>query len=123
MSSLSAGYGYQLIQNDKHSLLGEIGVGYRTQEVAATGQSEDGVIARGRLDYRWIITETTEFGNLFLVESGSDNTYYENRTSLSVAINSAFAVKLAYEYRKNSDPPFGSDDTDTQFTTNLVYNF
>lgn len=123
VTSLSAGYGRQLIDNGRHFLLGEIGVGYRAQEVALTGVSENGAIIRGRLDYHWIISDSTEFANLFLVEAGSDNTYLENTTSLAVAINKAFAVKLAYQYRYNTDPPLGSDDTDTQFTTNLVYNF
>lgn len=123
VTSLSAGYGRELVNNDKHFLLGEIGLGYRMQEVALTGVDEDGAIVRGRLDWRWTITETTEFGNLFLVEAGSDNTFIQNDTSLTVAINKTFAVKLAYQYRYNTDPPLGSDDTDTTFTTNLVFNF
>lgn len=123
VSSLSIGYGRELVNNDKHFLLGEVGAGYRMQEVAATGKSEDGAIFRGRLDWRWTITDTTEFGNQFLVEAGSDNTFFQNDTNLTVAINKAFAVKLSYQYRYNTDPPIGSDDTDTQFTTNLVYNF
>ena len=123
VTSISAGYGRTLVDNGRHYLLGEIGAGYRRQEVADTGETENGAIARGRLDYRWTVTETTEFGNLFLIEAGSDNTFMQNDTSLSVAINKAFAVKLAYQVRYNTDPPLGSDDTDTQFTTNLVYNF
>jgi putative salt-induced outer membrane protein len=123
VTAFSAGYGRQLIANEKHFLLGEIGAGYRLQKVALTGAKEDGAILRGRLDYRWTISETTQFGNLFLVEYGSDNTFFQNDTSLTVAINSAFGVKLGYQYRHNTDPPLGSDDTDQQITTNLVYNF
>ena len=123
VTSLAAGYGRELVNNGKHFLTGEIGAGYRMQEVALTGVKENGAIARGRLDYRWTITDTTEFGNLFLIEAGSDNTFMQNDTYLTVAISKAFAVKLAYQYRYNTDAPIGSDDTDTQFTTNLVYNF
>lgn len=123
VTSFSVGYGRELVNSDKHFLLGEIGAGYRMQEVALTGLSEDGAIARGRLDWRWTITDTTEFGNIFLVEAGSDNTFIQNDTSLTVAINKAFGLKLAYQYRHNTDPPLGSDDTDTTFTTNLVYSF
>jgi len=123
VTSLAAGYGYQLIKNEKHSLLGEVGVGYRTQEVADTGKSEDGVIFRGRLDYAWKVSDSTAFGNLTLIESGSDNTFIQNDTSLNVAINAKFGVRLAYQYRHNSGPPLGKEGTDTQFTTNLVYNF
>jgi putative salt-induced outer membrane protein len=124
VSSLTAGYGYTLIDSGIHYLLGEIGAGYRTQEVALTGASEDEAIARGRLDYRWAISDSTEFANLFLIEAGSDNTYLQNDTSISVAINARFAIKAAFQWRHNTELPVGAtDDTDTQFTTNLVYNF
>lgn len=123
VSSLTAGYGYNIVQSEKHDLLGEIGIGYRTQEVALTGEDENGMIIRGRLDWAWTITDTTTFGNNLLVEAGDDNTFWQNDTSLTVAMSDAFAIRLTYQYRYNTDPPFGSDDTDTQFTTNLVYNF
>ncbi|MDX1554857.1 MAG: DUF481 domain-containing protein [Xanthomonadales bacterium] len=122
--TLTGGYGYTIIDSGNHFLLGEIGVGYRSQEEALTGVDSDEAIARGRLDYRWAVSDSTEFANLFLVESGSDNTYLQNDTSLGVAINARFAVKVAFQWRHNTDlPPGAVDDTDTQFTTNLVYNF
>lgn len=124
VSTFTAGYGYTILDNGSHYLLGEIGAGYRTQEDAQTGESQNDAIARGRLDYRWAVSETTEFANLFLVEAGADNTFMQNDTSLSVAINARFAVKAAFQVRHNTDlPPGAVDDTDTQFTTNLVYNF
>ena len=124
VSTVSVGYGHTLIDNGAHYLLGEIGLGYRHQEEALTGATSNDAIVRGRIDYRWAVSETTEFANLFLVEAGSDNTFLQNDTSLSVAINSAFAVKAAFQVRHNTDlPPGVLDDTDTQFTTNLVYNF
>ena len=124
VSTVAAGYGYTILDNEKHFLLGEIGAGYRLQEEALTGIDRDEAIFRGRLDYAWHISDNTDFTNLFLVEAGSDNTYYENTTSLAVGINSKFAVKASFQWRHNSDlPPGAVDDTDTQFTTNLVYNF
>lgn len=124
VTTVSAGYGYEIIDDGTHFLLGEIGLGYRSQEEALTGEDSNDAILRGRLDYRWAISESTEFANLFLVESGSDNTYLQNDTSLGVAINAKFAVKVAFQWRHNTElPPGAVDDTDTQFTTNLVYNF
>lgn len=124
VSTISVGYGYTLLDTGVHYLLGEIGAGYRNQEEALTGETSSNAIARGRLDYRWKISDTTEFANLFLVEAGSDNTFLQNDTSLNVAINAHFAVKAAFQVRHNTDLPPGTvDDTDTQFTTNLVYNF
>lgn len=124
VTTLTAGYGYTILDNGRHYLLGEIGAGYRHQEDALTGESDNGAIARGRLNYRWAVSDNTEFGNLFLVEAGSDNTFLQNDTYLSVAINARFAVKTAFQVRHNTDLPAGAvDDTDTQFTTNLVYKF
>jgi len=124
VTTLAFGYGRELINTDHNYLLGEIGIGYRAQDEAVTGISEDGAILRGRLDYKWTISDNTEFANLFLVEAGSDNTYLQNDTSIAVAINSKFALKAAFQVRHNTDvPPGTTDDTDTQFTTNLVYNF
>ena len=53
----------------------------------------------------------------------SISTHKEYKKRLRANNNSAFAVKLAYLIRYNTDPPAFTDDTDTQFTTNLVYSF
>ncbi|MCC6595720.1 MAG: DUF481 domain-containing protein, partial [Rhodanobacteraceae bacterium] len=38
-------------------------------------------------------------------------------------INKAFALKLAYQVRHNTEAPAGVKKTDQLITTNLVYNF
>jgi len=116
------GYGHMLLDNATHKLVGEVGVGYRDAELL-TGETETGTIFRGVVDYAWTVTDTTEFTNRFLVESGSDNTFMQNVAGLAVAINSRFAMKFAYEYRHNSDVTPGVDNTDTITSANLVYNF
>ena len=123
VTAFAVGYGRQLVDTGRQSLLGEIGAGYRLQKVADTGETENGAILTGRLDYRFKITESTELADVFLVEYGSDNTFLQNDLGLTVAINKAFGVKIGYQYRHNTDPPPGSDSTDQQFVTNLVYNF
>jgi putative salt-induced outer membrane protein len=122
-TTAAVGYGRQLLDNDKHQLKVEAGAGYRTASLAPDGKSEDGIVARGLLDWAWQITPTTSLGERFLVESGSDNTFMQNDLGLSVAINSRFAVKLGYQVRNNSDAPPGVDKTDTLTSANLVYHF
>ena len=63
------------------------------------------------------------FTNKFLVESGSDNTFLENDTALSVSINDRLALKIGLNIRHNTDVTGLVDDTDTLTTANLVYNF
>jgi len=119
----SVGYGRKILDTEKQKLKLEAGVGYRTATVAATDDTENGVIFRGVADYEWQITDSTKLGERFLIESGSDNTYMQNDLGVTVAINSRFALGLAYQIRHNSDVPPDTDKTDTQTSVNLVYNF
>lgn len=119
---LTVGYGRQLLDNAKHQLVGEIGIGYRDAELQ-TGLTESGAIVRGLLDYSLAVTDNSEFTNRFLVESGSDNTFIKNLAGISVSMNDRFALKFGFEYRHNSDVAPGTDDTDTITSANLVYNF
>jgi len=121
--TLTFGYGRNLIDNSVSKLVGEIGIGYRDAELALTGVSESEAIIRGLVDYSRQITDNTVFTNRLLIESGSDNTFLQNVTDLSVAMNDKFAMKFGFEYRNNSDVPLGVDDTDTITSATLVYNF
>ena len=85
--------------------------------------SEGEVIGRGLLAYKHAFTDTTAFVDTLLVEAGSDNTFVQNDAGLSVAINKAFALKLSYQVRHNTDVTPGTKKTDQLMTTNLVYNF
>lgn len=122
-TTLTAGYGRQLLDNKIHELKMEGGIGYRTSELQVTGETENDVIARGVVDWAWHLTPTTDLTERFLVETGSDNTFVQNDLGLAVAINSRFAVKLALQVRHNSDVPEGVDETDTLTSANLVYKF
>ncbi len=120
--TLTAGYGRKFIDTAASQFTGEIGIGFRDAELR-TGHSESGAIVRGVLDYTRTVTDNSEFTNRFLVESGSDNTFLQNLAGFSVSMNDKFAVKLGFEWRHNTDVPFGVDDTDTITSANLVYNF
>lgn len=121
--SAALGYGYRLVDTEKHRVRVEAGPGFRVSEVRATSKHDDEVIARGFLDYRWDVSETTQFENKLLVEAGSDNTFAENATSLTVAINSRVSLKTALTMRHNSDVDPGKKKNDLLSTINLVYNF
>ncbi len=122
-TTLTFGYGRQLLDNKVHKLKIEGGVGYRTATLEETGEDENDAILRGVVNWTWKITPTTTLGERFLVESGSDNTYVQNDLGLNVAINSRFAVKLGFQVRHNTDVPEGVEETDTLTSANLVYNF
>jgi putative salt-induced outer membrane protein len=124
--SFSAGYGYQLMKSEKHSLKGEIGAGYRKLEERVSGDSTNEFIGRFLLDDSWQVFASTLWTNRLLVEAGSSNTFTQFNTGLAVAMNSRLAVKLGYEIRHNTDVPKDIEDsekTDTITSVNLVYNF
>lgn len=123
VTTVALGYGRELLSGPVHELKTELGIGYRMQEDAVTGEDEDGAIVRGRAEYVWHITENTDLLDTFLIEAGSDNTFIQNNLGVQVAINSSLALKVGYEIRHNTDVAPGRDDTDQVFTTNIVYNF
>ena len=122
-ATLSGGYGYRFIMNDTTKLEGQIGAGYREAEIRLTGEQQDGIIARGALDFEHKLTATTLIYDRFLVESGSDNTFVQNALGVEVKINDSFALGLDYAVRHNTDVLPGTDKTDQVLTANLVYGF
>jgi putative salt-induced outer membrane protein len=123
-ATLTAGYGRELMKSERHVLKSEIGAGYRSLEERVTGISSEEAIVRFLLDDAWAITDNTNWTNRLLIETGSDNTFSQFNTGLTVAMTDKFAIKVGYEIRNNSKvPPGDSEKTDTVLTTNLVYNF
>ena len=122
--SLTAGYGYPLMQSEKHELKGEIGAGYRKLTETFTDHSSSEAIARFLLDDWWQIFGSTKWTNRLLIETGSSNTFTQFNSALAISMTDRFAVKLGFEIRNNTDiPPGDSEHTDTITSANLVYNF
>lgn len=116
------GYGRRLINTEKHVLNATLGVGYRTSDLA-DGTTEDDVVGRGGLDYTWQLSETSEFGQGFVVEYGSSNTYAESISALRAKVFGNMALVLSYTVKHNTDPPIGSEGTDTFTAISLEYAF
>jgi putative salt-induced outer membrane protein len=69
------------------------------------------------------LSESTEFSNKLLVESGEYNTFAQNDLSLSVTMNSHLALKAGWQARHNSNAAEDLKKTDTLSTMNVVYRF
>ena len=122
-TTFSLGYGHSFIKNERTELSAEVGPGYRRAKLASTGNTESEVIARGVVDFKHSLTDTTDLVNNFLVEAGSDNTFMQNDFGVAVKISDAFALKAGLLARHNTDVAAGQKKTDTLTTVNLVYNF
>ncbi len=120
----TVGYGRQLMKSEKHSLKGEIGIGYRNLEERISGIASREAIVRLLLDDSWQVFKSTNWTNRLLVETGADNSFTQFNTGLAVSMTESFALKIGFEVRNNSKvPPGDSEKTDTVTTMNLVYNF
>lgn len=120
--SETVGYGRHLIATERHALDIEIGAGARQAELL-TGASEDDSIIRGALGYTWTISDSSEFKQGLVVESGSSNTRTESVSELRADIFGNVALVLSYRLRNNSDVPPGIDKTDTFTAISLEYAF
>jgi putative salt-induced outer membrane protein len=120
--SQTVGYGRRLIDRETQHLNAEVGVGARQSDLN-DGTTESETVLRGGLDYRWQLSETAEFRQDFVVESGSENTYLESVTALSARILGDFALVASYTIKNNSDVPALTEKTDTYTALSLEYSF
>ena len=120
--SQSVGYGRRLIDNDKHKLNAEVGVGARQSELQF-GTQEDETIFRGGLYYKWQLSETAEFRQDLTTEVGDKNTYSESVTAVSAKLMGDLALVASYTIKNNSDVPPLTEKTDSYTALSLEYSF
>lgn len=121
-TTLAIGYGTRLYNSEDMHLDAEIGPGYFTGE-RSTGETENGLIARGAASFKWTISESATFAQTLSIEYGDDNTRTIAETSLMAKINGSLQMKAAFLVQNDSDVPVNKKSTDTQTTLTLVYSF
>ena len=122
--SQSVGYGRRLIDAEAHTLNLELGIGARQQVLRDLAQTEeDDVIFRGGLDYTWRLSETAEFRQDLVAESGESNTFIESISALKASLIGEIALVASYTIRNNSDVPVGTTGTDRFTALSLEYAF
>lgn len=117
------GWGHQFQDSETHKFVTEIGLGYKVEALDIDRSENSGMVLVGKLDYMRQLTETTTLEDVLLVEAGDDNTFIQNDLGFSFKVSEKFAVKLAHQYRHNTDAPLGKESTDTLVSANLVYDF
>ena len=118
----AVGYGRRFIDRERHILNGEAGIGARDADLR-DGTSQNEAILRLSGDYRWIISETSEFTQTLSIESGSDNTYLEATSALSANVQENLALVISFTIKSNSDVLPGTEKTDTFTAISLEYTF
>lgn len=120
--SETAGYGRRILETERHVLNAEIGAGARQLELQ-DGSSEDDVILRAGLDYVWQFSESAQFTQDLVVESGDTNTFLESISAIKATLIGDLALVASYTIRNNSDVPVGTEKTDTFTALSLEYLF
>ena len=120
--SQTVGYGRRIFTGPVHTLNVEAGAGARQSEDQA-GMTVNETIFLGALDYLWQFSETSSFSQIFTIEAGSENTFFESKSSVSAQLIGALALVASYTIRSNSDVPVATEKTDTQTGISLEYRF
>ena len=120
--SYALNYGRRVIDTPNHLLALGIGAGYRDSDFA-DGTSSGNAIGRGSLLYNWTWTETSGFEQGLIVETGSDNTFWESTSAVRARLIGGFNLVLSYTIKNNSDVPVGTEKRDTQTAVSIDYEF
>lgn len=120
--SYALNYGRRVIDTSNHVLALGIGAGYRDSDFA-DGTSSGNAIGRGSLLYNWTWTETSGFEQGLIVETGSDNTFWESNSAIRTRLIGGFNLVLSYTIKNNSDVPVGTEKRDTQTAVSIEYEF
>ena len=119
-STLTAGYGRQLLNGPVSHLRVEFGPGVRHDEFQGGGRQTK-ALAYGALAYSYQLTDTTQFiQGISLL--GNEDITANSETGLNVAINKNFSLKVTYDVTYNSSTPDSAPKhTDTKTAVSLVY--
>lgn len=122
-TSLTAGYGRKLINNDVHRLEMEVGPGYRRSEIKGDNDVEEEGTFRGALNYDWTITKATSFRQEVSVEAGEDSTISKSLSRFKTQLNGSLALVISYEAKHTSSVPVDTHKFDSTTFVSLDYSF
>jgi putative salt-induced outer membrane protein len=120
--SQTVGYGRRLIDDDRHKLNAEIGVGARQSKLQDGTDENESVVSAG-LYYKWRFSETAEFRQDLSAEGGSENTYVESVTAVSAKLFGDLSLVASYTIKHNTDVLPLTEKTDTYTALSLEYGF
>lgn len=120
--SVSGGMGYNVIDQKLLSLAIKGGPAWRHIVFVDPG-SVDSVAALAALDFDWQLNKgikLTQDASAYLEAANSTLT---SATGLEAKINRRLAARLSYTAEHNTDPPFGTVNTDTRTRFTVIYDF
>ncbi|MBK8971356.1 MAG: DUF481 domain-containing protein [Hahellaceae bacterium] len=122
-TSLTAGFGQTVFDNDRHKLAFEAGPGYRRSEIEEGDSVEEEVVVRAAVDYRLKLSESTTLTEELNTLAGSELTVTKAVTELKTKINSTLSTLIGHDLKFTSDVPPGRAKTDSRIYVGLNIDF
>ncbi|GJL95914.1 MAG: hypothetical protein DHS20C05_23190 [Hyphococcus sp.] len=118
-----AGLGHFLYKSEPFSWKLEGGPGYRYSPLAMSDAIEEQFALYASTELDWLIREGVKFEQDFNTTWTSPTTTFQSITALTAAVTDSISTGLSFEYRYETDPPLGRENSDTIARATLVYGF
>ena len=118
-----AGLGHYFLKSEDLTWKLEGGPGYRYSPIDDTRDIEKEVALYAASEFDWLIREGITFEQDFEVTWTSPTTTFQSVTALTTQLWGDISTGLSFEYRYETDPPLGRENTDTIAKASLIYGF
>lgn len=118
-----AGLGYYFAKTEPFTLKFEGGPGFRYSPVDDTREVESEFATYAASELDWMISDGVKFEQDVSVTWTQPTTTIQSVSSLTTQIWGDISTGLSFEYRYETDPPLGRENTDTIAKASLIYGF
>lgn len=129
-SSFSAGWGRQWHKTETSSFFADIGPGVKYDVTRATdtlaSESSTNLIIQAQALYTRQLNEHVEFKQYFVARQATksgENSIYKSETSVTAQLIDALQLKFALNIDYDTEVEEGFEDTNTETSMTLIYNF
>jgi len=118
-----AGIGHFLAKSERFTWKVEGGPGYRYSPIDSTRVIEQNFAVYASSELDWLIRDGLTFEQDWNVTWTSPTTSFQSVTALTTQLWESLSTGISFEYRYETNPPVGRDNTDTLAKASVIYGF
>lgn len=129
---VGGGLGWKIFDTDALTWSVRGGPGFKIDETRAS--IEDGVIVEeaetveslsviGNSQFDYAFNDNVSLSNATSILYAEESTQFSNTIALTAALTNSLSGRLSYEWRHDTEPPEGYENTDTTTRVSIVYKF
>jgi len=125
-SSFSAGWGRNWYETKNSSFFADIGPGIKYDVTRETSESSTNLIIQAQALYTHKFNDSVEFKQFFVARQATksgENSVYKSESSVTAQLIDALQLKFALRIDYDTEVADGSEDTNTETSMTLIYNF